>query len=243
MRVAWCEGTRLAFVLIAGLIAAPAEAERGEPPSLNDVAVNSGPGVTTVLITTAGAPPYQATPLEEPHRLLIDFTGAEFAWRRSPLTTAADPVKEIRGSQYGTAVARLVIELTRKTEYEIEQRPDGLVVTLRAPGSASTPPIDPGRTPPAGAAAETAPAHAPAIPLLYGVIYGASGWIAYIEDPNTRAVTPYRVGDSVGGKTIEAIEDERVVLKGPEGVIEIKLGDEKPGVPKRPAEKAPSGPR
>jgi hypothetical protein len=111
------------------------------------------------------------------------------------------------------------------------------VVTLRAPAS------DPGGTPPARGAAEIAPARVPAVPLLYGVIYGASGWIAYIEDPNTRVITPYRVGDSVGGKTIEKIEDERVVLKGPEGVIEIKLGDEKPGVPKRPAQTAPSGPR
>jgi hypothetical protein len=182
MRVTWCEGTRLAFLLIAGLMAAPAEAQRGEPRSLDDVAVNSGPGVATVLITTAGAPPDQ-------------------------------------------------------------QRADGLAGILRTPGNVAARAMDPGGTPPAPAVTEAAPARVPAISLLYGVIYGAGGWVAYIEDPTTRAIAPYRVGDSIGGQTIEKIEDERVVLKGPEGPVEIKLSDEKPGGRKRPAEKAPSGGR
>lgn len=74
----------------------------------------------------------------------------------------------------------------------------------------------------------------PLRPLLYGVIYGQRGWIAYIEDPTTRTVAPYRVGDTLSGKTIEAIEEERVMLKGPEGTLEIRLSDEKPGAPEPP---------
>jgi hypothetical protein len=82
---------------------------------------------------------------------------------------------------------------------------------------------------------ETAPPSAdPVKPLLYGVIYGQRGWIAYIEDPTTRTVAPYRVGDTLAGKTVEAIEEERVVLKGPEGTLEILLSDEKPGAPEPP---------
>jgi hypothetical protein len=74
----------------------------------------------------------------------------------------------------------------------------------------------------------------PIKPLLYGVIYGERGWIAYIEDPTTRGIAAYRIGDTVAGQTIEAIEEERVVLKGPEGALEIRLSDEKPGAPQRP---------
>lgn len=82
--------------------------------------------------------------------------------------------------------------------------------------------------------ATTSPPAGPVKPLLYGVIYGEHGWIAYIEDPATKGVAAYRVGDAVAGQTIEAIEEERVVLKGPEGMLEIRLSDDKPGAPKRP---------
>ena len=230
----WCESARLAFFLIAGLVAAPAGAPRAEPLSLNDVAVDSKPGVTTVLIKTAGAPPYQAMPLDNPHRLLIDFPGAHFEWRRSPLTVATDPIKEIRGSQYRKGMARLVIELTRKSEYRIEQRAEGLLVTLRTPGSPSATATPPGSAQPAPTAPGSGPPRVPASLLLYGVIHGEGGWLAYIEDPKSRTVTAYRIGDSIDGKTVETIEDERVILRGPEGAIEIRLSDEKPGVPKRP---------
>ena len=94
---------------------------------------------------------------------------------------------------------------------------------------------DPGSSAGIAARGETAPGPAgPVKPLLYGVIYGERGWIAYIEDPTTKSIAAYRVGDTVAGQTIEAIEEERVVLKGPEGALEIRLSDEKPGAPKRP---------
>jgi hypothetical protein len=85
------------------------------------------------------------------------------------------------------------------------------------------------------ATSETAPPPpGPPKPLLYGVILGARGWTAYIEDPATKTVGSYQIGDTVAGQTIEVIEEERVVLKGPEGMREIHLSDEKPGAPRRP---------
>jgi len=73
------------------------------------------------------------------------------------------------------------------------------------------------------------PATNAAPPLLYGVIFGGRGWVAYIEDPTTKTVAPYRVGDAVAGQTVETIEDARVVLKGPNGTTEIHLSYDKPG--------------
>ena len=95
-----------------------------------------------------------------------------------------------------------------------------------APGSGSSASAPPGETAPGPVG--------PVKPLLYGVIYGERGWIAYIENPTTRAIAAYRVGDTVAGQTIDAIEEERVVLKGPDGALEIRLSDEKPGAPQRP---------
>jgi hypothetical protein len=75
----------------------------------------------------------------------------------------------------------------------------------------------------------------PTQPLLYGVIYGGQGWVAYIEDPLTKTVAPYRVGDAVAGQTVETIEDERVLLKGPDGTTEIHLTYDKTGVRSGPS--------
>jgi hypothetical protein len=220
-----------AILLAVGPLAAPVAAQRRDPAAVTDVTVENQSGVATVSIKTVGAPPYQATSLDRPDRLLIDFQGAEYAWRRSPLTVAGDPIKEIRGSQYKKGVARLVFELTRKSDYQIETRADGVLVTLRARESNASVPGAPST---AGAPAPEAP-RAPATPLLFGIVYVDDAWIAYIEDPGTRAVGRYRVGDSVGGRTIDAIDDERVVLRGAEGTVEVRLSDEKPGAPKRPA--------
>jgi len=212
----------LASVLVAGPIAALTSAQGGEPLSLSDVAVDVREGTTSVLIKTSGSPQYQPSLLDKPPRLVIDFTETEHAWRGSPLVVTADPVKEIRGSQYKKGVARLVIELLRKSDYRIEADTEGLRVSLRPLGGSRASPSDGART--AG----------PAKPLLYGVIYGERGWIAYIEDPATTTVAPYRIGDAVAGQTIETIEDERVVLKSPEGTIEIRLSDDKSGARERP---------
>jgi hypothetical protein len=78
------------------------------------------------------------------------------------------------------------------------------------------------------------PATSTGKPLLYGVVYGARGWVAYIEDPTTKTVAPYRVGDTVAGQTVDTIEDERVMLKGPDGTLELHLSDDKPGARRVP---------
>jgi hypothetical protein len=227
----WWRGAALAILLGGGPLAAPGAAQRSDSASVNDVTVENQPGAAIALIKTLGAPSHQATWLDHPSRLVIDFYGAEFAWPRSPLTVGVDPIKEIRGSQYSKGVARLVVELTRPSDYQIETRDGGLLVTLRARESGAAV----GSAP--SAVAVTAPEAPPAraTPLLFGVIYVDDGWIAYIEDPTTRLVGRYRLGDSVGGRTIEAIDDERAVLRSPEGTVEIRLSDEKPGAPKRPA--------
>jgi len=227
----WWRGASLAILLTGS--AALAAAPRGEPAAVSDVTAETREGVAIVLITTLGSPPHQATLLDHPDRLLIDFQGAEYRWRGSPLTVGADPIRQIRGSQYKAGVARLVVELARPSDYQIEKRADKLLVTLRARESSASVQSPPSLPPPA--APEREAPRASANPLLFGIIYVDDEWIAYIEDPATRTVGRYRVGDSVGGRAIDAIDEERVVLKSPEGTVEIRLSDEKPGAPKRPA--------
>jgi hypothetical protein len=69
-------------------------------------------------------------------------------------------------------------------------------------------------------------------PNLYGVVLREGAPIAYLEDPVTRRVTAYRVGDSVAGGVVKSITADAVMLARPDGQMDVRLHD--PGKP-RPA--------
>jgi hypothetical protein len=74
-------------------------------------------------------------------------------------------------------------------------------------------------------------------PNLYGVVLKDGAPFAYIEDPVTKRVAAYRIGDAVAGGTVQKIARDGIVLARPEGVIDVRLHD--PGKP-RPAAPAPA---
>jgi hypothetical protein len=84
-------------------------------------------------------------------------------------------------------------------------------------------------------------APSPALPgqrfYLHGVVLDDARSRAYIEDPMSRRVHGYAVGDTVAGGRLDKIVADRVVIARPEGPLEILLRD--PAKP-RPAAPAPS---
>ena len=86
-----------------------------------------------------------------------------------------------------------------------------------------------------GAAAPAGPR-----PLLYGVVAGEGAKSrAYVEDPVTKMVRGYQVGDIVAGWRLDQIREDRVVIAGAErGMLEVLLRE--PGKP-RPAMVASAG--
>jgi hypothetical protein len=86
----------------------------------------------------------------------------------------------------------------------------------------------------AGAVAPPAPPQPK--PLLHGVVIGETA-VAYLEDPASKRVAGYRVGDRIAGGTLESITGDRVILKRVEGVVEVKLKD-----PAKPRPPMPEGP-
>lgn len=74
-------------------------------------------------------------------------------------------------------------------------------------------------------------------PNLYGVVLRDTNPIAYIEDPLTKRVAGYRLGDSIAGGTVATIAADRVVITRPEGEVDVRLRD--PSKP-RPAPPAPA---
>jgi hypothetical protein len=72
-------------------------------------------------------------------------------------------------------------------------------------------------------------------PNLHGVVLRDQNPIAYLEDPLTKRVAGYRVGDSIAGGTVKTIAADRVEIARPEGTIDVKLRD-----PSKPRPAAPA---
>jgi hypothetical protein len=70
-------------------------------------------------------------------------------------------------------------------------------------------------------------------PRLYGVLLREETPIAYLEDPVTKRVAGYHIGDAIGGGTLATIAADRVVLERPQGMLDVRLHD--PSKPKQPA--------
>lgn len=109
--------------------------------------------------------------------------------------------------------------------------------TPPAPALAETPPPPPGgyasvaarnlfsptrtESPPAPTLASS-----PAVkPNLFGVVLREGAPIAYLEDPNTKRVAGYRVGDAVAGGTVQTINSEGVVINRADGNMDVRLRD------------------
>lgn len=121
-------GAFLAFVL--SWPGSGGRASAADQAELREVTVESRDNALTVTLKTSGSPKYQAALIDTPARLVIDLESTSYAWRRTPLVVNTGPLKEIRGSQWKKGVTRVVLELSRKTAYAIEEGPQGVQVTL-----------------------------------------------------------------------------------------------------------------
>ena len=74
-------------------------------------------------------------------------------------------------------------------------------------------------------------------PVLFGIVLRDGQPIAYLEDPTTKRVAGYRVGDSVAGGTLQRIAADSVVVNRPEGAVDVRLHD--PSKPRPAAVVAP----
>jgi hypothetical protein len=82
--------------------------------------------------------------------------------------------------------------------------------------------------------APSATTTASAVPLvrpnLFGIVVRDGASVAYLEDPLTKRVVGYRVGDKIVGGTLQTIKADSVVIERPEGPMDVRLRD--PGKPR-----------
>jgi type IV pilus secretin PilQ/predicted competence protein len=142
-------GFGLLLLLPAG---SPAVAQQAPAVQLSDITVATQPDSVTVFVKTSAPVNYSAELIDSPTRLVIDFKDTAYAWRKTPLTVSATPVKQIRGSQYRKGVTRVVLQLDRKVGYAIREDDAGLAIVI--PSAANAKP-----------ALDTAAADTPSTPM------------------------------------------------------------------------------
>jgi hypothetical protein len=79
-------------------------------------------------------------------------------------------------------------------------------------------------------------------PNLYGIILRDGAPVAYLEDPASKRVGGYRVGDAVAGGTLKRIGADHVVLTRAEGDISVRLRDPSKPRPVAPPVAGPTPP-
>lgn len=147
----------LSWIVVAVLLPVTASAAPTTTARLSEVAVTTEPEDTAVRIRTSGTPTYRVTQLDAPPRVIVDFNNTSFEWRRGPLTLAAGPVRQIRGSQFRKDVARVVMELASPAAHVVREESGELVVGFSSRGAPAPPPA-PARTEVAPREASSTPA-------------------------------------------------------------------------------------
>lgn len=216
-------------LLVASWLTVPVAVGAGPAAAgqVEQVTLTSDEHGPVVLIRTSRPLRYRSQLLASPPRLVVDFEDARFAWRGGPLQPGSGPIVAVRGSQFRSGVARVVIAMGRAVPHRFAGTPDGLRIafplTPSAPSAAPRASIEPS---PAAPGPGLDPA---ARPILYGIVLRGEDSVAYLEDPRTRRVTGFKRGDALGDGVLETIEERHVTVRMPSGPIRIRVDDPKPG--------------
>jgi type IV pilus assembly protein PilQ len=134
VRIAWI----LALVAVLGVGIGRAQTADG-PAQLKGVSIERQAEGVTITVKTTAPVTYETKVIDSPTRIVIDMAGTTYATARARWAAGLDPVKEVRGSQWKRDTARIVVELTRKVGYRIEETGEGLVVVVEPSASSETP--------------------------------------------------------------------------------------------------------
>lgn len=123
----------LILASVAAAAAWPAAAQTQEPAGstaavISIVAITQASESATVRVEGEGRLDAHALRIQNPERLVLDFEGTRLAVHRSAIPGVSAPVREVRLGQYRRDVARVVVDLTASTPYEISHDGNSLVI-------------------------------------------------------------------------------------------------------------------
>ncbi|HYL86260.1 MAG TPA: type IV pilus secretin PilQ [Candidatus Angelobacter sp.] len=121
----------------------PAVAQTQEPAGANkaaavisSVAITQASQSAAVRVEGDGRLDVHAARMANPDRLVLDFAGARLAVQKTVIPGIAAPVRGVRVGQYRPDVARVVIDLTAATPYQVSRDGGAVVISFQAPSVA-----------------------------------------------------------------------------------------------------------
>lgn len=110
---------------------------------ISSVAITQAAQRASVRVEGAGPLEVHASRVQDPDRLVLDFSGTKLAVRKNVIPGVSAPVRGVRLGQYRPDVARVVIDLTAASPYQISRDGLSVVVSFDAgvPSPAATAPV------------------------------------------------------------------------------------------------------
>jgi type IV pilus assembly protein PilQ len=128
---------RCGCLIVAGVMLGGSLASvRGQEPAgatstaavISSVAITQEPQRAAIRVEGAGRLEVRTSRMQNPERLVLDFNGARLGVQRTVIPGVSAPVRGVRIGQYRPDVARVVVDLTGETPYQITHEGDALVV-------------------------------------------------------------------------------------------------------------------
>ena len=107
---------------------------------ISSVAITQTPQRASVRVEGEGRLDVHALRMQNPERLVLDFSGARLAVDKTIFPGSSEPVRDVRVGQYRPNVARVVVDLASVSRYQISRDGGAVVVSFdeqpQTPGSA-----------------------------------------------------------------------------------------------------------
>jgi type IV pilus secretin PilQ/predicted competence protein len=149
------------IVEVAEPIAVAEEIPLPRAKSVRGISATTANGNVEVRIAGDGQLKYKVFRLESPSRLVIDLEGVKNAAPKNSVAVSDEVVQRVRIAQFQPAVARVVVDLAHKTEYDIVSVGDEIRVAFGTSAVASTEPA------PMQTQVDVAPPPAPVVAASY----------------------------------------------------------------------------
>ena len=122
----------VASVVLGGSLASV----RGQEPAgatstaavISSVAITQEPQRAAIRVEGAARLELHASRMQNPERLVLDFNGARLGVQRTVIPGVSAPVRGVRIGQFRPDIARVVVDLTGETPYQITHEGDAVVV-------------------------------------------------------------------------------------------------------------------
>jgi type IV pilus assembly protein PilQ len=107
---------------------------------ISSVAITQDTQQAAVRVEGAGRLDVHPVRLQNPERLVLDFSGARLNVQKTSIPGVSAPVRGVRMSQFRPDVARVVVDLTASAPYQVAHEGDAVVVYVQVlPGDANAP--------------------------------------------------------------------------------------------------------